>query len=133
MPRKDQCQLHKRIQCIFCHRPKKKPSKKRAEMVDFQDKCPEEGCTPGLLRPFYAGARYTTSFSDNFKSRISTQLLETQHPLGPSGRVSIRVILSTAQGQFVVIRRSFDRWANRNLYRLKFLQNYQKAETDNRV
>ena len=28
MPRKDQCQLHKRIQCIFCHRPKKKPSKK---------------------------------------------------------------------------------------------------------
>ena len=52
-------------------------------------------CTPVLLRLLYAGARYTTSFSDNFKSRISTQLLETKHPLGPSGKVSISVILGT--------------------------------------
>ena len=46
-----------------------------------------------LLRPPYAGVKYTTSFSDNFKSRISTQLFwkRSTHP-GP-----IRVIHGTAQ------------------------------------
>jgi hypothetical protein len=31
-------------------------------------------CTKVLLQPPYAGAKYTASFSDNSKSRISTQL-----------------------------------------------------------
>jgi hypothetical protein len=35
-----------------------------------------------LLRPPYAGAKYTTSFSDNFKSRISTQLFGNEAPTG---------------------------------------------------
>src|SRR5262249_34352117 len=40
-------------------------------------------CTLVLVRHPYAGANYTTSFSDNSKSRISTQLLETKRPPGP--------------------------------------------------
>ena len=35
-----------------------------------------------LLRLPYAGAKYTTSFSDNFKSRISTQLFGNEAPTG---------------------------------------------------
>jgi hypothetical protein len=73
MPRKAQCQLHKRIQCIFCHRPKKKPSKKRAEMVDSQDKCPEEGCTKVLLQSLYAG--FTTG-------HLSHLFVSTPHTAG---------------------------------------------------
>src|SRR5437764_12823577 len=39
--------------------------------------CIEEvGCTTVLLRPAYAGARYTTSFSDNFIIRKSTLALQ---------------------------------------------------------
>ena len=38
------------------------------------DKIGEYRYTIVLLRPPYAGAEYTTSFSDNFKSRIFTQL-----------------------------------------------------------
>jgi hypothetical protein len=35
-----------------------------------------------LLRPPYAGAKYTTSFSDNAKSRISSQLFGNELPTG---------------------------------------------------
>jgi len=35
-----------------------------------------------LLRPPYAGAKYTTSFSDNSKSSISTQLFGNEAPTG---------------------------------------------------
>jgi hypothetical protein len=40
------------------------------------------GCPLVLLRPPYTGAKYTTSFSDNFKSRISTQLFGDEAPTG---------------------------------------------------
>ena len=59
-----------------------------------------------LLRPPYAGARYITSFSDNFKSRISTQLLETKRPPGP-----IRVIIGTTEGYCVE-----NRWFSRLIH-----------------
>jgi hypothetical protein len=39
-------------------------------------------CTLVLLRPSYAGAKYTTSFSDNANSRISTQLFGNEAPTG---------------------------------------------------
>ena len=67
-------------------------------------------CTLVRLRPLYAGARYTTSFSDNFKSRISTQLFGNEAPTGAisdkpafigNGQVSIRVIIGTAEGYYV--------------------------------
>src|SRR5712691_318993 len=51
-------------------------------------------CTMVLPRPQYAGAKYTTSFSDNFKCRISTQLFETKDSPGP---FPISVIISTAE------------------------------------
>jgi len=35
-----------------------------------------------LLRPPYAGAKYTTSFSDNSKNSISTQLFGNEAPTG---------------------------------------------------
>ena len=39
-------------------------------------------CTLVLLRPPYAGANYTTSFSDNAKSSIFTQLFGNEAPIG---------------------------------------------------
>jgi len=39
-------------------------------------------CTRMLWRPPYAGAKYTTSFADNAKSRISSQLFGDEVPTG---------------------------------------------------
>jgi hypothetical protein len=45
-----------------------------------------------LSRPPYGGAKYTASFSDNFKAEPHAAFLETKHLPGP-----IRVILGTTR------------------------------------